>query len=81
MHTARLHPVLTTKFRIHPSRFSDLDAGDIAVMKSYGIGTYTKQIKLVEGEIERHLKKVTELTGIKETDTGLAHPGLWDLVC
>ena len=25
------------------------------------------------------MKRVNELTGIKESDTGLAHPGLWDL--
>lgn len=57
----------------------NLDEGDIAVMKSYGIGTYTKAIKSIEKEIDKHLEKVTELTGIKESDTGLAHPGLWDL--
>jgi len=62
-----------------PELHQNLDEGDIAVMKSYGMGTYTKRIKDVEKEIDIHLKKVTELTGVKESDTGLAHPGLWDL--
>lgn len=57
----------------------NLDEGDIAVMKSYGIGPYTKSIKSVEKELNEHLDKVNDLCGIKESDTGLAHPGLWDL--
>lgn len=57
----------------------NLDEGDIAVMKTYGVGAYTRAIKTVEKELEEHLKKVNELAGIKESDTGLAHPGLWDL--
>eukprot|EP00035_Acanthoeca_spectabilis_P020495 m.433225 g.433225 ORF g.433225 m.433225 type:complete len:440 (+) comp17545_c0_seq1:38-1357(+) len=57
----------------------NLDEGDIAVMKSYGVGTYTKTIKALEKELNTHLEKVNELSGIKESDTGLSHPGLWDL--
>jgi len=57
----------------------NLDEGDIAVMKTYGVGTYTRAIKKVEKELIKHLEKVNELAGIKESDTGLAHPGLWDL--
>ena len=56
-----------------------LDEGDIAVMKTYGIGAYTKSIKAVEVDINKRLKGINELTGIKESETGLAHPGLWDL--
>lgn len=62
-----------------PEAPKNLDAGDIAVMKTYGLGAYTRQIKKVEKELNQHLKKVNELAGIKESDTGLAHPGLWDL--
>eukprot|EP00041_Stephanoeca_diplocostata_P008566 m.126726 g.126726 ORF g.126726 m.126726 type:complete len:437 (+) comp17386_c0_seq4:71-1381(+) len=57
----------------------NLDEGDIAVMKSYGIGPYTRSIKSIEKELNEHLEKVNDLCGIKESDTGLAHPGLWDL--
>eukprot|EP00056_Hartaetosiga_gracilis_P014263 m.240150 g.240150 ORF g.240150 m.240150 type:complete len:436 (+) comp14556_c0_seq1:209-1516(+) len=56
-----------------------LDEGDIAVLKTYGMGPYTLAIKKTEKDIEETLKRVSELTGIKESDTGLAHPGLWDL--
>eukprot|EP00040_Diaphanoeca_grandis_P035521 m.223631 g.223631 ORF g.223631 m.223631 type:complete len:438 (-) comp33408_c0_seq4:534-1847(-) len=62
-----------------PELHQNLDEGDIAVMKSYGMGTYTKAIKEVEKEIDENMKKVNELTGVKESDTGLAHPGHWDL--
>merc|ERR1712210_340434 len=42
-------------------------------------GPYHKQIKKVEDDIQAVSKRVNELSGIKESDTGLAHPALWDL--
>merc|ERR1712227_797860 len=56
-----------------------LDAGDIHLLKTYGQGPYAKPIKSVEDDVQNCLKRVNELTGIKESDTGLAHPALWDL--
>ena len=44
-----------------------------------GVGQYTKAIKTVEEDIQKVLKNVNELSGIKESDTGLAPPALWDL--
>lgn len=49
-------------------------------MKTYGIGPYTNSIKAVEEDIKKHQEKVKELIGIKESDTGLSLPSLWDLV-
>jgi len=56
-----------------------LDEGDIALLKTYGAGQYHKAIKGVEDDIQSITKRVNELTGIKESDTGLAPPALWDL--
>eukprot|EP00800_Vazella_pourtalesii_P022975 TRINITY_DN9131_c0_g1_i1.p1 TRINITY_DN9131_c0_g1~~TRINITY_DN9131_c0_g1_i1.p1 ORF type:complete len:435 (-),score=114.43 TRINITY_DN9131_c0_g1_i1:60-1364(-) len=56
-----------------------LDEGDIAILKSYGAGPYTNPIKQVEEDIKSRLKRVKELCGVKESDTGLAPPALWDL--
>lgn len=56
-----------------------LDEGDIAVLKTYGAGSYSKQIKAVEDDMKRIVKHVDELAGIKESDTGLAAPAMWDL--
>merc|ERR1719285_977190 len=37
-------------------------------------------IKVLDADdIQKTIKRVNELTGIKESDTGLAHPALWDL--
>jgi len=56
-----------------------LDEGDIALLKTYGAGMYSTSIKAVEDDIQNILKRVNELAGIKESDTGLAPPALWDL--
>lgn len=59
--------------------FTDLDEGDIELLKTYGQGQYHKSIKTIEDDIQKAIKQVNELTGIKESDTGLAPPALWDL--
>lgn len=56
-----------------------LDEADIAILKTYGAGSYSKSIKTVEDDIKKIVKRVDELTGIKESDTGLAPPAMWDL--
>ena len=40
---------------------------------------YSRSIKQTEEDMQNILKRVNELTGIKESDTGLAPPALWDL--
>jgi 26S proteasome regulatory subunit T1 len=57
-----------------------LDEGDIALLKTYGMGPYTARIKSIEKEIELSKEKVKDLIGIKESDTGLSIPSQWDLV-
>jgi 26S proteasome regulatory subunit T1 len=54
--------------------------GDIALLKTYGIGPYTRAIKATEEDIKKHQDKVKELIGIKESDTGLSVPSQWDLI-
>lgn len=56
-----------------------LDEVDIELLKTYGQGQYHKSIKQIEDDIQKSIKQVNELTGIKESDTGLAPPALWDL--
>jgi len=57
-----------------------LDEGDIALLKSYGLGPYSTAIKMIEEEIKKHQTEVKNLIGIKESDTGLSPPSMWDLV-
>lgn len=57
-----------------------LDEADINILKSYGTGPYTKSSKKLEDDIAALKKKVDELKGIKESDTGLAPPSQWDLI-
>eukprot|EP01125_Pyxidicula_operculata_P000334 TRINITY_DN10386_c0_g1_i1.p1 TRINITY_DN10386_c0_g1~~TRINITY_DN10386_c0_g1_i1.p1 ORF type:complete len:431 (-),score=107.60 TRINITY_DN10386_c0_g1_i1:245-1537(-) len=57
-----------------------LSKKDIAILKSYGKGPYHNDIKSKETEIKDKMKKVNEICGIKESDTGLSPPSNWDLV-
>eukprot|EP01132_Coremiostelium_polycephalum_P001122 gene1122-1427_t len=57
-----------------------LDEGDIALLKSYGVGPYTESIKTLEDDIKKMTAKVNEICGIKESDTGIAPPSQWDLI-
>ncbi|RKP00451.1 hypothetical protein CXG81DRAFT_13216 [Caulochytrium protostelioides] len=56
-----------------------LDAGDIAILKTYGQGPYASQLKSIEKELLTVQKRVQERMGVKESDTGLTGPDRWDL--
>jgi len=43
------------------------------------VGAYANDIKKVEDDIKDIVKRVNEKIGVKESDTGLAPPNLWDL--
>uniref|UniRef100_A0A7S0RB39 AAA+ ATPase domain-containing protein n=1 Tax=Chlamydomonas leiostraca TaxID=1034604 RepID=A0A7S0RB39_9CHLO len=57
-----------------------LDATDIAFLKNYGLGPYAVSIKKAEADVKDILKRVNDICGVKESDTGLAPPSRWDLV-
>jgi len=56
-----------------------LDDEDIDIMRTYGIGPYNNPLKKADDDVKDYLKKINDLIGIKESDTGLAIPGQWDL--
>lgn len=56
-----------------------LDDGDIQLLKTYGQGPYAAALKKLDVEIKEVQKRVNEKMGVKESDTGLAPPNLWDL--
>jgi 26S proteasome regulatory subunit T1 len=57
-----------------------LDDDDIALLKTYGLGPYSKSIKQLETDISKMNKRVNDIRGVKESDTGLAPPSMWDVV-
>jgi 26S proteasome regulatory subunit T1 len=57
-----------------------LDDSDIAVLKRYGMGPYADSIKKAEEENKKLTDDIKKLSGIKESDTGLALPSQWNLV-
>nr|CAD1834909.1 unnamed protein product [Ananas comosus var. bracteatus] len=66
--------------RVEREEPAPLDEDDIALLKTYGLGPYSESIKKAEKEIKEMVKKINDLCGIKESDTGLAAPSQWDLV-
>jgi len=56
-----------------------LDETDIVLLKTYGQGSYAKELKKIEKDIKDVQKRVNEKIGVKESDTGLAPPNLWDI--
>ncbi|KAL0486282.1 26S proteasome subunit Rpt1 [Acrasis kona] len=56
-----------------------LDIEDIALLKRYSQGSYSTLLLNAEKDIKSITTKVNELSGIKESDTGLAIPSQWDL--
>jgi len=56
-----------------------LDDSDIQILKTYGQGPYASRLKKIETDIKDVQKRINEQLGVKESDTGLAPPNLWDL--
>ncbi len=56
-----------------------LDEDDIVFLKHYGMGPYAAPIRQTENDVKEILARVNGLTGVKESDTGLAPPSRWDL--
>ncbi|GAW02240.1 26S proteasome subunit P45 [Lentinula edodes] len=56
-----------------------LDDSDIQILKTYGQGPYARQLKTIENDLKDIQKRINEKLGVKESDTGLASPNLWDL--
>jgi 26S proteasome regulatory subunit T1 len=56
-----------------------LDENDINILKRYGLGPYAARIKSLEDDNKGQIQKINKLTGIKESDTGLAIPSQWNL--
>ncbi|KII66768.1 26S protease regulatory subunit 7 [Thelohanellus kitauei] len=57
----------------------ELNELEIELLKAFGAGTYHKKIKSAEEEIQELFKKNNKISGLRDTDTGLAPPTLWDL--
>ncbi|KAG1754145.1 26S proteasome subunit P45 [Suillus lakei] len=56
-----------------------LTTSDIQILKTYGQGAYAAKLKKTEHDIKEVQKRIDEKLGVKESDTGLAPPNLWDL--
>lgn len=56
-----------------------LDEDDIELLKHYGQGPFAARIKAAEKDLNDRVKKIHDIVGIKESDTGLAAAFKWDL--
>ncbi|KAG0142356.1 hypothetical protein CROQUDRAFT_662660 [Cronartium quercuum f. sp. fusiforme G11] len=55
-----------------------LDEGDIQLLKTYGQGPYARQLRSIERDLKSLQQRIGEKMGVRESDTGLAPPNLWD---
>ncbi|KAK9378563.1 P-loop containing nucleoside triphosphate hydrolase protein [Kockiozyma suomiensis] len=60
-------------------KIQPLSEDDIAVLKTYGVAPYATLLKKLEKDIKDVQARVNEKIGVKESDTGLAPPHLWDV--
>jgi hypothetical protein len=56
-----------------------LDEADINLLKRYGRGPYFEPIKKAEDDLKESIAQIGKLSGVKESDTGLAAPSEWFL--
>lgn len=56
-----------------------LDAEDIQILQTYGQGAYGKALKSLEEDLKAIQARINAKMGVKESDTGLASPNVWDL--
>lgn len=59
--------------------FKPLDEEDISLLKTYGVGPYAADLKEIDNDIKNLQKAINEKMGVKESDTGLAPPSMWDI--
>ncbi|KAJ4297229.1 26S proteasome regulatory subunit 7 [Collariella sp. IMI 366227] len=64
---------------IEEKKITPLTDEDIQVLKTYGAAPYGAAIKKLEQQIKEKQQSVDEKIGVKESDTGLAPPHLWDV--
>ena len=60
-------------------KITPLSDEDIHVLKSYGAAPYAAALRKLEKDIKDKQSSVNEKIGVKESDTGLAPPHLWDV--
>lgn len=63
-----------------PKEVNPLSEGDIQVLKTYGAAPYGSSLKTIEKDINEIQSRINEKIGVKESDTGLAPPHLWDIM-
>ncbi|PTD11332.1 26S protease regulatory subunit 7 [Fusarium culmorum] len=64
---------------VEEKKITPLTDEDIQVLKTYGAAPYGTSIKKLEKQIKEKQQSVDEKIGVKESDTGLAPPHLWDI--
>lgn len=56
-----------------------MDEVDVNIFKRFGMGPFAQKIKAVEDENKVLVEDIKKTCGIKESDTGLSLPSLWNL--
>merc|ERR1719310_525855 len=58
----------------------DLDDSDVEMIRKHNEMPYNALVKQTSAQCQELLKEINYITGVKESDTGLAAPHFWDLI-
>ncbi|KAF1743433.1 hypothetical protein MXB_5658 [Myxobolus squamalis] len=72
-----LRKVDDSKKKIEP--VEELNELELKIFESFNAGSYFKKIRKAERDVELIFNRTNRVTGLKDIDTGLAPPTLWDL--
>lgn len=61
-------------------KITPLSDNDIQVLKTYGAAPYASSLKEIEKDLKTIEERIKENIGVKESDTGLSAPHLWDVM-
>lgn len=62
-----------------PKKSRPLNEDEINIIKGFGVGPFVSPIRTTDKDIKDIAARINKLSGIRESDTGLYPPHMWDL--
>ena len=66
------------KENVKAEKYKPADEIDIDLYKRYVKGPYSEKLKVLEDDIKGLTKNINSICGVRESETGLALPSMWN---